>query len=639
MKLIRWALAATFLVPPAAAFADAPKPAAITVENVPPVPDELADATRPYMEFRTASFLGWNDANRSMLIQTRFGNTNQLHIVASPMGDRRQISFEQDPVSGRVLPKGDVIVAVKDVGGGEFFQIYRLENGHLALLTDGKSRNNLGAWDKEGHLVGYSSTRRNGTDTDLYVVDPRARSTDRLVAQVQGGGWNFADFAPGGRTALIVNGKSVTKSDPYLLDVATGKLTPIGNLKKDIAYSGFEFAPDGTLWTTSDENSDVARLGRLDVRTGKFTPVSPVSRWDVEQFAVSKDGKTIAYSMNEAGSSRLYLFDVASGQIRPVTALPAGVIGNMEFAPWGPLGFSLASAKSPSDVFSLDPATLQVTRWTASETGGLDATSNVEPQLIETKSFDGETVSGFLYRPDPRKFPGKRPLIVNIHGGPEGQSRPGFLGRNNYLINELGIAVFYPNVRGSTGYGKRFVSLDNGPWQRENSVKDIGAFLDTSSADPAIDPSRIAVTGGSYGGYMCYASSIFYGQRLKSAQCTVAVSGFVSLLEHTESYRRDLRRVEYGDERDPRQRAKLLEISPIRRASEIHIPLFVVTGFNDPRVPRSEAAQMVNAVRANGTEVWHMIAANEGHGYAKKENQDYQFWSTVQFWKKTLLAP
>jgi len=639
LKPIRWALAATCLIPSASALADAPKPAAITVENVPPVPDELADATRPYMEFRTASFLGWDAATRAMLIGTRFSNTNQLHVVAAPMGDRRQVSFEDEPVTGRLSPAGGTLVAIKDTGGGEFFQLYTLQNGHLALLTDGKSRNNFGSWDKEGRLVGYASTRRNGTDTDLYVIDPKDRSTDRLVAQVQGGGWNFADFAPGGEEAAILNGKSVTKADPYLLDLATGKLTPIGDLKKDIAYGNLTFAPDGTLWATSDENSDVARLGRLDPRTRRFTPVSPPSRWDVEQFDISKDGRTIAYSVNEAGSSRLYLLDVTSGQIRPVAALPAGVMGGMQFAPWGALGFSLSSAKSPSDAFSLDPATLQITRWTASETGGLDATANVEPQLVEVKSFDGEPVSGFLYRPDPRQFPGKRPLIINIHGGPEGQSRPGFLGRNNYLINELGIAIFYPNVRGSTGYGKRFVSLDNGPWKREDSVKDIGAFLDKLSTDPDIDANRIAVTGGSYGGYMCYASSIFYGPRLKSSQCTVAVSGFVSLLEHTESYRRDLRRVEYGDERDPKQRAKLLEISPIRRASEIRDPLFVVTGFNDPRVPRSEAEQMVRAVRANGTEVWHMIAANEGHGYAKKENQDYQFWSTVQFWKKTLLAP
>ena len=362
------------------------------------------------------------------------------------------------------------------VGGGEFYQLYRLANGQMNLLTDGKSRNEFGSWDQEGRLVGYSSTRRNGTDSDLYVVDPRDPDTNRLVAQVKGGGWGISDFAPGGATAAVIEYISITKSNPYLLDVASGKLTPIGNHKKDIAYGSLKYAPDGTLWATSDEGSDVQRLGRLNPANGQFTPVSPKGRWDVDNFEISKDGRTIAFVTNEAGVDRLSLLDVASGSIRPVSNLPAGSIGNLDFAPWGPLGFALTSAKSPSDAYSLDPATLQVTRWTESETGGLDPNRNVEPELIEVKSFDGEAVSGFLYRPDPAKFPGKRPLIVNIHGGPESQTKPGFLGRNNYLINELGIAIFFPNVRGSSGYGKRFVSLDNGPFKREDSVKDIGAF-------------------------------------------------------------------------------------------------------------------------------------------------------------------
>lgn len=630
------AAAATIAIPGAAAAVE--KPAALIADNIPPVPNELTDATRPYMEYRTAAFSGWNAADHSMLIGTRFGNTTQLHSVAMPLGMRRQISFESEPVSGFLSPRGDQMVVSRDTGGNEFFQLYTLANGRLNLLTDGKSRNNFGTWDKEGRLVGYSSTRRNGTDTDLYVIDPRDRSTDRLVAQVKGGGWGFADFAPGGRQAVVVNGQSVTNVDAYLIDIATGKMTPIGDPRKDISYGALLYAPNGTLWATSDENSDVQRLGRLDPRTGKFTPVTAPSRWDVDGFDISKDGRTIAYTTNEAGISRLYLLDIASGQSRPVTALPAGVIGRLEFAPWGALGFSMSSAKSPSDAFSLDPATLAVTRWTASETGGLDPNANVEPVLVETKSFDGEPVSGFLYKPDPAKFPGKRPLIVNIHGGPEGQSLPGFQGRNNYLINELGIAIFYPNVRGSTGYGKRFVSLDNGPFLRENSVKDIGALLDQVTTDPAVDPSRLAETGGSYGGYMCYASAIRYNTRFKSALCVVAISNFVTFLQNTQSYRRDLRRVEYGDERDPKQLAKLQEISPLRRVSEIKSPLFVVAGANDPRVPKSEADQIVKAVRANGNDVWYLVGSNEGHGFNKKENIDYQFWSTVQFWKKTLLG-
>jgi len=279
-----------------------------------------------------------------------------------------------------------------------------------------------------------------------------------------------------------------------------------------------------------------------------------------------------------------------------------------------------------------------VTRWTRSETGGLDASVNVEPELVQVRSFDGENVSGFLYRPDPRRFPGRRPLLVNIHGGPEGQSRPGFLGRNNYLLNELGIAIFYPNVRGSTGFGKRFVSLDNGPALRENSVRDIGAFLDRLQADPALDRARFAVTGGSYGGYMCYATAIRFGDRLRAANCVVAISNWVTFLENTQSYRRDLRRVEYGDERDPAQRAGLLAISPLTHVADLRIPLLVVTGHNDPRVPESEANQMVAAVRAAGRPAWHLIGQNEGHGFAKKENQDYQFWVGLMFWQANLLG-
>jgi dipeptidyl aminopeptidase/acylaminoacyl peptidase len=632
-------LAAAAAAFPALAGAAVPKPAALTADGVPPVPDELAAATRPYMEYRTASFAGWNAADRSMLVATRFANTSQLHSVAMPMGMRRQISFEAEPTRGALSPTGAQLIAIHDIGGDEFFQFYALKDGRLTLLTDGKSRNNFGSWDKEGRFVGFASTRRNGTDTDLYVMDPSDPGSARMVAQVQGGGWNVADFAPGGRWAVVVNYRSVTNSDPYLLDVASGRLTPIGDVRKDISYGELKFAPDGSLWATSDQDSDVQRLGRLDPRSGTFRPIASPARWDVEEFDISKDGRTIAFVVNEAGASRLNLLDVASGAVRAVPGLPDGQISGLEFAPWGALGFSLASAKSPTDAYALDPASLKITRWTKSETGGLDPAANVEPELVAVKSFDGLPVSGFLYRPDAARFPGKRPLIVSIHGGPEGQSRPGFLGRNNYLVNELGIAIFYPNVRGSTGYGKKFVSLDNGPFQRENSVRDIGAFLDRLAADPAVDPGRIGLTGGSYGGYMCYASSIFYAQRLKGSLCVVAISNFVSFLEHTQSYRRDLRRVEYGDERDPKQRAKLLEISPLRRIGEIRAPLFVVAGANDPRVPKSEADQLVKAVRANGARVWYLVGENEGHGFQKKENQDYQFWTSVEFWKQTLLAP
>ncbi len=615
------------------------KPAALIADGVPAIPAALAAETRPYMEFRTAGFAGWNAADRSMLISTRFGNTAQIHRVATPMGAREQLSFEVEPVGGRWSPAGDVLVVSKDRGGDEFFQLYTLAEGRLALLTDGgRSRNSFGAWSQDGRLIGYSSTRRNGRDSDLYVMDPRDPSTARMVAEVSGGGWGIADFSPDGRTAVVVERIQVTKSNLHALDLASGRMTPIGDHSLPVAYGGAEFAPDGTLWVTSDQDSDFQRLGRIDLATGAFTPVSAEPRWDVQDFDIAEDGSFVAYAINEAGSTRLRLLDPASGQVRTVDSLPAGIAGGLDIAPWGDIGLTFSSARSASDAFSVDPRTLAVTRWTRSETGGLDVTRNVEPELIEVASFDGEPVSGFLYRPDPTRFPGRRPLIVNIHGGPEGQSRPGFMGRNNYLINELGIAIFFPNVRGSTGYGKRFVSLDNGPDLRENSVRDIGAYLDRLGADPAIDAERVAITGGSYGGYMCYAGAIHYGDRLRGANCVVAISNFVTFLENTEAYRRDLRRVEYGDERDPAQRARLLEISPMTRVDEINIPLMVVTGGNDPRVPASEADQMIAAVRANGRTAWHLLGQDEGHGFAKKVNQDYQFWASLLFWRETLLS-
>ena len=478
VRLAALLLAGTALPAAAQDAPTVPAPAALTAEDMPPIPLEMAERARPYLEARGAGFAGWDPNTRAVLISTRFANVPQLHRVEAPMGARTQISFEAEPVRGSYAPtKGDVILVTKDRGGDEYFQLHTLKDGRLTLLTDGKSRNQPGAWSRDGELVGFSSTRRNGVDSDLYVMNPRDPASARMVHESKGGGWAIAGFAPDKRTAYVVDYNSVQDADPYRLDLASGAMTPIGDPAAEIAYSGMEVAPDGTLWVTSDQGSDFQRLGRLDPISGAFSPVSNEA-WDVDGFALSADGKTIAYVVNEAGSDRMRIMDVASGAVSTVDALPAGQIGGVEFAPWGEIGFSFSSAKSAADVWSLDPKTMTITRWTASETGGLDASVNVEPRIVTTKSFDGLEVSGLLYLPDPAKFPGKRPLIVSVHGGPEGQSTAGFMGRNNYHLNELGIGLFYPNVRGSTGYGKRFVSLDNGPFKREDSVRDMEALID-----------------------------------------------------------------------------------------------------------------------------------------------------------------
>jgi len=615
-----------------------PLPAALTAEEMPPIPLALAGDVRPYLEARGAGFAGWDPNTRAVLISTRFANTSQLHRVAQPMGARTQLSFEAETVRGSYAPqKGDVIVVSKDRGGDEYFQLHTLKDGRLTLITDGKSRNEINAWSRDGSLTGFSSTRRNGVDSDLYVTDPRDPASARLVWESKGGGWSIAGFSNDNTAAYVADYRSVEDVDLYRLDLATGTMTAIGDPKLKASYGGLAVAPDGSLWVTTDRDSDFQRLGRLDPVTGAFTPVTREA-WDVDGFDISDDGTTIVYEVNEAGSDRMRLLDVASGKVTRVEALPAGQIGGLRFAPWGEIGFAFSSAKSASDVWSLDPKTMQLTRWTQSETGGLDPSVNVEPRIVKTRSFDGLEVTGLLYLPDPAKFPGKRPLIVDVHGGPEGQSTAGFMGADNYYLNELGVGIFFPNVRGSTGYGKRFVSLDNGPFRREDSVRDMAALIDAVRADPAVDPAKIGLTGGSYGGYMCYAAAVQLKDKLTATQCTVAISNFVSFLENTNPYRQDLRRVEYGDERDPKQRAKLTEISPLTRVGEITKPMFVITGANDPRVPKSEADQMVAAIRANGGKAWHLIAADEGHGFRKKANADYAFLAQLVFWKRYLLG-
>jgi len=316
--------------------------------------------------------------------------------------------------------------------------------------------------------------------------------------------------------------------------------------------------------------------------------------------------------------------------------LPLGTIGNLHFHENNrDLAFNLSSAKSPADVYSLDVKSGKVERWTESETGGLNTDNFVEPEMIKVNGFDGTPISGFIYRPDTGKFPGRRPVIINIHGGPEGQSRPGFQSRNNYFLNELGIAILYPNVRGSSGYGKTFLTRDNG-FKREDSVRDIGAILKWIHRDQLLDSDRIAVVGGSYGGYMVLASMIHYSE-IRCGIDVVGISNFLTFLKNTQDYRRDLRRVEYGDERDEKMREFLEKISPTTNADKIKKPLFVVQGKNDPRVPLSESEQMVKDIRDRGGKVWYLMAKDEGHGFGKKKNADYQFLASILFFKENLL--
>jgi len=614
----------------------------LVAEGIPKIPASLAESVARYSEFRSAFFASWHPTRREMLIETRFADTNQVHQVKFPGGARTQLTFFPDRIAGASYQplNGETFLFGKDVGGGEFFQLYLydLKTGDIRLLTDGKSRNTGAHWSYQGDRIAYGSTKRTENDVDIWVVNPADPSSARMVAPLEGGGWFVADWSPDGKRLAVINEVSAAESYVWLLDAESGKkelLTP--KTSDEVERGNARFSKDGNgVYLTSDEGSEFQRLVYLDLASHKTSVLTPQLQWDVTDIDISDDGRWVAFVADEDGINTVHVLEAKTRKEVSVPKLPVGVIGGLQWRKGSrELAFALSTAKQPYDVYSLDMATGKLERWTFSETGGLNTEGFSEAQLIHWKSWDDRSVSGFLYRP-PTKFTGKRPVIIDIHGGPEGQSTPDFLGRDNYFINELGIAMIYPNVRGSTGYGKTFQKLDNG-FLREGSYKDINSLLDWIQTQPDLDSSKVMITGGSYGGFMTLAVATNYNDRICCSVDVVGPSNLVTFLEHTSGYRRDLRRVEYGDERDPKMREYLESIAPANKAKNITKPLFVIAGQNDPRVPASESAQMVDVVRKNGTAVWWLLAKDEGHGFGKKKNRDFQFYATVEFVREYLL--
>ena len=614
----------------------------LVVSGVPGIPVTLADQISRYTEFRSASLSSWHPKQEEMLIITRFADTPQVHRVAFPGGARTQLTFFKDrTVDASFQPTiGEYFIVTQDKGGDEYFQKYRydLATGATILLTDGKSRNTGGIWTHAGDRFIYGSTRRNGQDVDLWIVNPTNPGSERMLVQLQGGGWSALDVSPDDRRLVALEEISVNESYLWLIDLGTGERTALTprNGNEKVRYDHAEFSKDGKgIYLTTDRDSEFLRLGFFDLQTKALRFFTDHIKWDVQGFRVSWDGKRIAFVVNEAGLNVLHLLDAAQGKEKTVPKLPGSVVGLEWHRNNRLLGITLHSARNTGDIYSLDLGNGEVKRWTHSETGGLDPKQFSEPELVRWKSFDGKEISGWLYKP-PAKFSGKRPVIIQIHGGPESQAQVSFQGGNNYLVSELGVAVLQPNVRGSRGYGKTFLQLDNG-FLREDTYKDIGALLDWIPTRPELDADRVMVTGGSYGGHMTLAVATYYPDRIRCALDIVGISSLVSFLENTAAYRRDLRRVEYGDERDPKMREFLNRIAPLNNAAKITKPLFVVQGGNDPRVPLSESEQIVRTLKDKGTPVWYLMARDEGHGFAKKKNRDFLLYSTVLFVQQYLL--
>ncbi len=613
----------------------------LVTENIPPTPPSLAAALRPYDNIRTAGFADWL-ADGSMLITTRFAATAQLHRVVAAGGARSQITFFDEPVAQALARPGhaDRFALRRDAGGGEYYQI---DLGTLAggdtVITPPDTRNQGLVWSPDGALLAWSSVHRGAQDYDIFVMDVDKPGSQRRVYHGDGE-VDPLGFSPDGRKLLFERNEIFSVSQKlFLLDIAAGTVTPLNPSAEKIAYElafgAPRFTPDGAaLVLGSNQGGEFKRLMRLDLASGKMTPLTGDLGWDLDGFDLSADGRYLAYVVNEDGFSRIFLRDMARGTTKRIAGLPEGIVVNMRFSPdSAQLAINLSAPTTPLDIWRYSIETGALERWTQSELGGVDPASLVPAKPIHFPTFDGRKIPAFEYAPASRH--GKSPVIISIHGGPEGQERPDFWPTYQAWIAQLGAVVIAPNIRGSDGYGRTYLSLDNGT-KRQDAVRDIGALLDWIAAQPDLDASRVIVAGGSYGGFMTLSVYATYGDRLAGAYDVVGMSNLVTFLAHTEAYRRDLRRNEYGDERDPATRAYLERTAPLNNTAKMTKPLLVVAGLNDPRVPYTEGEQLIAKVRAEGGDVWYMLAKDEGHGFRKKPNRDAQRAAELLWFRKVL---
>ena len=643
----------TQAAPPPTAPAFLPVPPNVKSEGVPPIPASIVSDLAPYASSRRAVLLDWHPTRREIVITTAFGDTYQIHSVAGPGMDRQQLTFfpggiPAPPNSGAAFaPDGSYLVLNRDAtSGGEAMQLFRfdLATRKSTLLTDGKSRNGTPVWSHRSNLIAFDSTRRgghDGADRDLWVMNPLDPSSARLVSEVAGS-WEVAAWSPDDSELLAVNLPAAnTQTSLWRVNVKTGERTRLSPPGDPVVWRAPVYAPDGRyVYVLSNRGSETLRLWRGEITSGEWKPITAETD-DLESFALSPDGRTIAAVFDSTTSSRVELLDASTFAVRSAPTLPAG-----QLLPLSPMwrgdssevAFSLWSLRTFGDVFSVAASTGTVTRWTKSEFGAFDPDSLPEPEIVRWKSFDGLTISGVLYRP-PARFTGPRPVMINIHGGPGGsgsRERPRYQGRSAYFLNELGIAIIAPNVRGSWGFGKAFGRLDDG-MRREDSVKDIGALLDWIGTQPAFDKNRVMVLGVSYGGYMTYAAAEMYSSRLRCAIAGAAISDFITYFQNTDPTRPEDRRAEYGDERIPEMREFLTRISPVSQVSKLRIPLLIVHGANDTRVPVGQAEEMARVVRANGVPVWTTIYLDEGHSMPSPRNNNYMLYTWIEFIKHHLL--
>lgn len=607
-----------------------------------------------YLNIKSASSPTFSPDGKQIAYLTNATGTSQVWAVDVSGGKPTQLTYFEDNISfARWLPDGSGIVFGKARGGDENTQFFWMQPDGTAVepLTNAPTvRHNFGDVSADGKWIYYSSNKRNRNFFDVYRLNLESEKEELLY---QHDGSNSFQAVNDAGTKIIISRSGIEKSldnDLYLIDLKTKAETHLTPHNDASEFGNAAFLADSILLTTNDgsEFEGLAQLRKKNAAGDDWSAnnrellrINNVTPGDVDSVVLRDNGGEMAYTINNEGFSRLFVRRIETGgkplistvAIRPGSIqLPGkGIVGGLTFSRDGSkLGFSYSSSTQNGDIWIYDRKTMKLARLTNSDAAGIDAKSFVEPELIKFKTFDGREIPAWYYKPKKADLSGagsmvarsgvlnaKLPVIVSVHGGPEGQSRPGFNPLFQYYLSR-GYAILDPNVRGSTGYGKTYSHLDDVE-KREDSVKDLAAAHEWLVKNGGADPKKIAVMGGSYGGYMTMAAITLYPDLWAAAVNTVGIVNWETFLQNTSGYRRRQREVEYG--RLDRDIEFLRRISPIKKIDRIKTPLFVIHGKNDPRVPYTEAEQVVKALRDRKAVVEYKLYDDEGHGISKLKNR------------------
>ncbi|SFR37677.1 MULTISPECIES: S9 family peptidase [Halorubrum] len=574
------------------------------------------------------------DGRLSFLLNTT--GTGQVWSVREPESWPEQHTFFEESVSFvDSSPERAEAVFGMDEGGNERAQLYRLdyESGAITDLTDmPDAKHRWGGWDSSGDRFAFASNRRDEAVFDVYVQG-RDETGDDAELVYEGDGWlSVAGWSPSDDRLIVHEAHSSFDHDVYTLDLATGDLTHHTPHEGDVRYSGPEWGPDGEgVYLVTDRDTDTLRLERLDLETGEFAVVADGGEWNVDGVAIDEDSRRIVYSRNVDGYTELTAGElVAPARVDafPTPDLPDGVAGGVSFGPDGErFAVTATGSTHNANVYVVEATTGEAERWTRASTAGIPPDTFVERELVHYPTFDGREIPAFFSVPETEPPESGYPVVVDIHGGPESQRRPSFASVTQYLLNN-GYAVFEPNVRGSSGYGKAYSGLDDVE-NRMDSVTDVREGVEWLHDHPEVDPDRVVAMGGSYGGFMVLASLTEFPELWAAGVDIVGIANFVTFLENTGDWRRSLREAEYGSLDEDRE--FLESVSPINNIERIEAPLFVLHGENDPRVPVGEAEQIVEEAREQGVPVRKLIFDDEGHGFAKLDNRIEAYREIVDF--------